>query len=87
MHASLYRAIRHLQDLKYLGVEMKTLPGVAQGYVYQTPDMYMLNLLTAIRPWLGHMTNKSHVEASISAELAKLGISESSAATYCNIVP
>lgn len=84
VNASLYRTIRHLQDLKYLGTVMKTLPGAAQGYVYQIPDMYMINLLAAIRHWLGHGVNNTPVDASISSEFAKLGITPASAAERFN---
>jgi hypothetical protein len=79
-HRSLYRVISSVMDLKYVGSSMKGLPfGLRQGFIYETPDRYLIALLASIYDWLG-----LHAGLSPLLEAVKFNITPASVEGLCN---
>lgn len=64
LHQGLYRAIGHVQHLKYLGVPGQATPETS-GYAFIYPDTDLIRLLDCIRAWLGHSSGADEEIAAL----------------------
>jgi hypothetical protein len=68
-YGSIYRAVHHIVDLKYLGIGGNSIPKGPATFAWVMPDGRMIRLLQDLRRWLAH---KPFGEEIIDVKTAKL---------------